>query len=153
MKNKKKELLIIAAVGLIALIAGFAVAAHKNSLLGKAAEVDAEAAAGPVDLTAQSEVTIYIKNFIYSPADIKIKKGTKVTWVNQDDMEHNVMREHDDGDKPHGAPTKEEVKPDKLAGPLLAKGESYSFTFNEVGTNPYHCSPHPYMTGMVTVVE
>ncbi len=106
-----------------------------------------------VDLTTQSEVTMDIKDFKYSKPNIKIKKGTKVTWTNQDTIKHNVMLEHEGSDKAHDAPTKEEVDPNELAGPLLAKGESYSFTFNEVTANPYHCSPHPFMKGSVTVVE
>lgn len=106
-----------------------------------------------VDLTNQSEVTMDIKNFKYEKPNIKIKKGTKVTWTNQDTIKHNVMLEHEGSDKPHDPPTASEVDPSKLAGPLLAKGESYTFTFNEVTANPYHCSPHPYMKGSVTVVE
>ncbi len=105
------------------------------------------------DLTDQSEVSIEIKDFKYAKAHIKIKKGTTVTWTNQDAVEHNVMQDHADGDKPHDPPKANEVNPDVFAGPLLARGESYSFTFNEVGSDPYHCSPHPYMKGSVTVVE
>lgn len=106
-----------------------------------------------LDLTNQTEVIMDIKDFKYEKPNIKIKKGTKVTWTNQDTIKHNVMLDHNDGDKPHDAPTREEVKQNKLAGPLLAKGESYSFTFNEVTANPYHCSPHPFMKGSITVVE
>ncbi len=105
------------------------------------------------DLTSQSEIDINIKDFKYSKANIKIKKGTTVTWTNQDTVKHNVMQDHSDSGAAHDAPTKNEVKPDVFAGQLLAKGESYSFTFNETGTDPYHCSPHPYMKGSVTVVE
>ena len=105
------------------------------------------------DLTNQSEVAIDIKDFKYTKANIKIKKGTTVTWTNQDSMQHNVMKAHDNDGTAHDPPTKDEVKPDVLAGQLLAKGESYSFTFNETGASPYHCSPHPYMKGSVTVVE
>lgn len=101
------------------------------------------------DLTSQSTVAIDIADFKYSKANIKIKKGTKVTWTNRDPVKHNVMR--DGGSS--AAPDKNEVKPDMLAGQLLARGESYSFTFNKTGTDPYHCSPHPYMKGSVTVVE
>lgn len=106
-----------------------------------------------VDLTSQSEVAMDIKDFKYSKANIKIKKGTIVTWTNRDTIKHNVMMDHQDGDVAHDAPTKDEVKSDVLAGQMLAKDESYSFTFNEVSTAPYHCSPHPYMKGSVTVVE
>lgn len=105
------------------------------------------------DLTSQSEVTIDIEDFKYSKPNIKIKKGTKVTWTNRDTIEHNVMMDHQDSDSAHDAPTKDEVKSNVLAGPMLAKGESYSFTFNDVSAAPYHCSPHPYMKGSVTVVE
>jgi amicyanin len=105
------------------------------------------------DLTKQTEVKLDIKDFAYSKRDIKVKKGTKVTWTNLDSMEHNVMREHDDSGHAHDAPKASEVKADVFSGPLLKKGESYSFTFNEVGLNPYHCAPHPYMQGSVTVVE
>lgn len=105
------------------------------------------------DLTNQSEVSMDIKDFKYTKANIKIKKGTTVTWTNQDAVEHNVMEEHDNDEAAHDPPTKDKVKPDVLAGQLLAEGESYSFTFNEVGDNPYHCSPHPYMKGSVIVVE
>jgi len=105
------------------------------------------------DLTSQSEVTIDIEDFKYSKPNIKIKKGTKVTWTNRDTMEHNVMMDHQNSDSAHDAPSNDELKSNVLAGPLLAKGESYSFTFNEASTAPYHCSPHPYMKGSVTVVE
>lgn len=106
-----------------------------------------------VDLTAQSTVAMDIKDMKYTQPNIKIRKGTTVTWTNQDSVGHNVMQEHADSGTSHDAPLPNEVMPNIFAGPLLAKGESYSFTFNEVGTDPYHCSPHPYMKGSVTVVE
>ncbi|HTE22326.1 MAG TPA: plastocyanin/azurin family copper-binding protein [Candidatus Limnocylindria bacterium] len=105
------------------------------------------------DLTNQSQVTIDIKDFAYSKADIKIKKGTKVTWTNQDTVQHNAMRDYSGSGAAHDAPKKEEVKADEFAGPMLAKSESYSFTFNETGSNPYRCSPHPQMKGTITVVD
>ncbi|HTE57257.1 MAG TPA: plastocyanin/azurin family copper-binding protein [Verrucomicrobiae bacterium] len=105
------------------------------------------------DLTGQTEVTIDIKDSGYVRPNVKIKKGTKVTWINKDTLQHNVMKEHDHSDEAHEAPRRDEVKPDVFAGPLLAQGESYSFTFSVVGTFPYHCAPHPFMTGSITVVE
>lgn len=106
-----------------------------------------------VDLTNQTDIHMDIKDFKYEKPNIKIKKGTTVIWTNQDAVAHNVMLDHADGDKPHDPPAANEVKSDEFAGPLLAQGESYSFTFNEVSSSPYHCSPHPYMKGSVTVVE
>lgn len=106
-----------------------------------------------IDLTAEPQVAIDIKNYAYSKQYIKIRKGTTVTWTNRDTVQHNVMKEHDASGSAHDAPKKSEVRPDVLASQLLSRGESYSFTFNETGVNPYHCSPHPYMKGSVTVVE
>jgi plastocyanin len=40
---------------------------------------------------------------------------------------------------------------DAPSSELLAKGESYSFTFKKAGTYTYHCTPHPYMKGTVVV--
>src|SRR5215204_391220 len=66
---------------------------------------------------------------------------------------HNVMQQHDDSDVAHAASSVADVRPDVFAGPLLAKGERYSFTFTEVDSYPYHCAPHPDMKGTVVVTE
>lgn len=105
------------------------------------------------NLTNMAEVTIEIKDFAYTRSNIKINKGTKVTWVNRDSAEHNVMGPHEGSHAAHDAVDHHEVQEGVLAGPMLAKGSSYSFTFNSVGEYTYHCSPHPNMTGSVTVVE
>lgn len=81
---------------------------------------------------------VEIRDFAFNPANITVKKGTTVTWTNQDTVAHNV------------------VETDGKAGPnskLLQKGESYSFTFDTVGKFQYFCSVHPNMIGSVTVTE
>lgn len=94
--------------------------------------------AGSTD-TANTSTSIEIKEFAYSPAKVTVKKGTTVTWTNQDSMRHDVNPDN---------PTEEFEK-----SSLLAKGESYSVTFNTAGTYSYYCSPHPYMKGTITVTE
>jgi plastocyanin len=86
--------------------------------------------------TSGNEVTI--KNFTFDPAGITVKKGTTVKWTNYDDVGHNVI-ESDNKTGP--------------SSPLLAKNQSYSFTYNEAGIFAYKCSVHPYMTGSITVTE
>ncbi len=86
------------------------------------------------------EVQITIQNFAYEPKNITVKKGTKVTWTNKDSVKHDVAS--DDGSAAGGP-----------KGPLLGKGESYSHTFETVGTFNYHCTPHPYMKASVIVTE
>jgi amicyanin len=88
---------------------------------------------------AVQQSNVDIKDYAYTPPKIQVKKGTKVTWTNQDSVRHDV--------------TPDSEGSDFKASELLDNGESYSFTFNTVGTYTYHCSPHPYMKGTVEVVE
>src|SRR5438105_14727565 len=88
--------------------------------------------------TPASTNSVTIQNFAFSPASITVKKGTTVTWTNKDGTQHDVV-ENDGQDGPKSK--------------LLAQGESYSFTFNTVGSFKYICSIHPHMTGGVTVTE
>lgn len=80
--------------------------------------------------------TVSIKNFAFSPVNISVKAGTKVTWTNNDSATHTV------------------TETDGKTGPSssnLANGDSYSFTFTKPGIYHYDCSIHPNMTGTVTV--
>jgi plastocyanin len=86
-------------------------------------------------------VNIDMKNTAFSLTSIKIKKGTKVVWTNQDSIQHNVVA---DSNNANGLPTENE---------LIGKGQTYTFTFNTVGTVKYHCTPHPFMAATIEVVE
>ena len=86
--------------------------------------------------SASNKVTI--TNFSFSPTDVIVKKGTTVTWTNNDSVQHTVTVDSGD-DGPKSQP--------------LSSGQAYSFTFNDEGTFNYHCSFHPEMHGTVTVTE
>jgi amicyanin len=75
---------------------------------------------------------IDISGFIFNPTSLTIKKGTAVTWTNSDTAPHSI-------------------KSDTFNSPMLSKGQSFSFTFNEVGTFDYVCSVHPVMKGKIIV--
>lgn len=79
------------------------------------------------------------KNFAVVQKTIKVKKGTTVTWTNEDNAKHDV--------------TPETETAEFKATELFGKGESKSITFNTVGKFNYICSPHPYMKGTVEVTE
>lgn len=138
---------VVAAVGVFAFVAANQADAPESSNStdhsnmdsmnnDKSASTETSSDAGEV---LSDDVSMNIQNFAYTQPNITVKKGTKVTWTNQDSVRHDV---NPDEDKT-GAPESE----------LLAKGESYSFTFDTVGEFSYHCTPHPYMKGKVTVVE
>lgn len=86
---------------------------------------------------------VSIEGFAFSPKEITIKKGTKVTWMNKDAAAHQIAS------NPHPLHT----SLPELASPVLARGESYSFTFQKTGTIGYHCHLHPSMQGKITVIE
>lgn len=91
------------------------------------------------DISAEAK-SIAISDFSYSPQTITVKKGTTVTWTNNDSVSHDVAPDESNSE----AFQKSE---------LLAQGETYSFTFNTPGTYAYHCTPHPQMTGTVIVTD
>lgn len=78
-----------------------------------------------------------INDMAFEFKEIKVKKGTTVTWTNNDGVPHNVVGENGTGPQ----------------SDTLDTGDTYSFTFNEAGTFSYKCTFHPGMTAKVTVVE
>ncbi len=84
------------------------------------------------------ENTVIIKDFKFNPPKLTVKKGTTVTFINEDVAQHNAV---DDDEKPAG--------PD---GPLLLKGKKYEYTPTETGEFNYHCAPHPFMKGRIEVI-
>jgi plastocyanin len=79
---------------------------------------------------------VAITNFAFSPATLTVKKGTTVIWTNNDSAPHTVT-----GD--NGGPS----------GSAISQGGTYSYTFNTVGSFPYHCSIHPSMKATVQVTD
>lgn len=75
---------------------------------------------------------ISIQNFIFSPSSVTVIKGAVVTWTNNDSAPH-------------------QIKAMGFNSPVLNQGESWSYTFNQVGTVNYSCYIHPSMTGSIKV--
>jgi plastocyanin len=77
---------------------------------------------------------VVIKNFAFGPAELHVRVGDRVTWLNCDQDLHTSTA---DGGQ--------------WASPLLAPGDGFTQTFTAAGDFPYHCTPHPFMTGRVIV--
>jgi len=80
-------------------------------------------------------VEVTIDNFAYSQRELKITAGTRVTWVNRDDVPHTVTSS-DKRFKSSGA---------------LDTDDAYSVVFDSPGTYTYFCAVHPHITGSVIV--
>ncbi|MCC6790336.1 MAG: cupredoxin domain-containing protein, partial [Thermomicrobiales bacterium] len=72
----------------------------------------------------------------FDPGEITIPASTTVTWVNDATMAHTIT----------GAGGEF-----RNSG-MLDPGASFSQTFTEPGVFSYVCDPHPWMTGVITVV-
>ncbi len=131
----KKSGLIIGVIAAVVIIGGIIFAMrHGSGMYG----MDMSSKNSSASQAQQSTNHVAISNFAFSPANITVKKGTIVTWTNQDTVGHTVT-ETDSQTGPRSA--------------TLSKGQSYSFTYNDVGTFKYDCSIHPYMTGKVEVTN
>lgn len=131
--------LVIILVVLVLIIGGFFY--FKNSsiltnLLNKVKPVNPQ-----TQVVSQNVVTITDQGFI--PATIKIKKNTQVKWKDMDKASYQVASD------PHpihsGLPG--------LVSPVLLTNDSYSFTFEKVGTFTYHDHLNPFKFKGTVIVE
>ena len=83
----------------------------------------------------------------YEPKEVTANLGetNKVVWTNDDTTAHTVTT-----DTGYIDPISGEFDSLATIG-LMVPGQTYEFVFTEEGEYPYHCEPHPWMTGKVTV--
>jgi plastocyanin len=86
----------------------------------------------------------------FVPRDVRgtIGISNKVVWTNNDVTGHTVTTDDGYVDLING----EFDSIDQL-GAILNPGETFEFTFTQVGQYPYHCEPHPWMQASVEIVE
>ena len=77
---------------------------------------------------------VVIENFSFAPATLTVKAGTKVTWINRDDVPHTV----NENDK-------------RFKSGTMDTDDQFSYTFSAPGTFSYFCALHPRMTGQIIV--
>lgn len=80
---------------------------------------------------------IAIKALIFQPAEVRIRTGGTVTWVNCET----------EGFEAHTTTADQ----GEWSSPIMIAGDLFSHTFPQPGRFTYHCAPHPFMTGTVVV--
>lgn len=80
------------------------------------------------------EVKVDIKEFMFGPKDLNVAVGTKVTWVNDDQIPHTVSETHK-----------------AFRSGALDTNDSFSWVFNTPGEFEYFCVLHPQMIGKIVV--
>jgi Icc protein len=78
---------------------------------------------------------IGIDNFNFTPPTLTVAKGTKITWINNDDVPHIIVN----------------IQRRFAQSPVLDSEQKFSATLNAVGTYDYFCSLHPKMQGKIIV--
>ncbi|POZ63667.1 cupredoxin domain-containing protein [Chromobacterium alticapitis] len=81
-----------------------------------------------------AERVVDISKFAFSPKELTVAPGTRVTWVNHDEIPHTVSTR----DKAFGSKA-------------LDTDDHYERVFDKEGDYAYFCAVHPYMTGVVHV--
>lgn len=80
------------------------------------------------------EASVGIDNFAFTPAELTVKAGTKIVFVNHDDIPHSVVGETI-----------------KFRSKALDTDESFAFIFDKPGEIVYFCGLHPHMKGKIMV--
>ena len=92
-------------------------------------------AAGSPPAAAPGAVSM--KGLRFHPASAKVRVGQKVTWTNDDNVDHNVTATS-------GA---------KFMSRAFGHASTYAFTPRKAGTIKYVCTLHPGMNGKLVVTR
>ncbi len=89
---------------------------------------------GSTPVTGAAAATVRIAQLKFQTDTVTVAVGQSVRWLNDDEVVHTVT----------------------FAGGLpgsgeLARGAAFATTFDRPGVYTYHCTPHPFMRGVVVV--
>lgn len=113
---------------------GFALIACALAMPAALAGAQSPPAAGVAP--AAEEAVVTIDNFTFTPVQLTVARGTRVVWINRDDIPHLIAGTDDPG---------------RMRSPPLDTDDRFAFTFAAPGTYRYFCSLHPHMQGVVVV--
>lgn len=82
------------------------------------------------------------ENYVPNQAKVLLGISNNVIWKNLDDTPHTVTPDHRASDSYSG---------DFGSIGVIKSGESFEFLFTEAQEIPYHCEPHPWMTGKISI--
>ncbi|MCM2290516.1 MAG: plastocyanin/azurin family copper-binding protein [Sulfuritalea sp.] len=85
---------------------------------------------------AQQTVEVTIQDYKFVPAEVRIKAGDTVKWINREKRtSHSVLFPAENG----------------LESERMFPDESWKRTFAQPGSYSYRCGPHEEMKGLVLV--
>jgi plastocyanin len=130
------SLLLIA--GLLALAGcGGGGSSSSSTTSAPASTAGGSTSSGSGSTSSGSPVAVDMKDIAFAPASVTVKVGQKVTWTNDDSVEHNVTS----------------TSGEKIASQNFGNGGTFSFTPTKAGTIDYVCTIHPGMDGKIIVTQ
>ena len=88
----------------------------------------------PVAAQSNTDAKVNIDNFKFGPVTLTVAKGTAVTWINEDDIPHNIV-----------------LNALGVRSKTLDTDKDFTYQFDKSGTFTYICGLHPFMHGQVVV--
>lgn len=82
--------------------------------------------------------------FVPQNVDIQLGTNNLVTWDNIDETAHTVTPDDPFADSYSG---------DFGSNGVVLPGETFEFLFTEAREFSYHCQPHPWMTGTLSITK
>ena len=76
-----------------------------------------------------------INTWAFAPAEVTITAGQAVTWTNSGALAHSATADNGNA----------------FDTGLIPNGQSKTVTLDTPGAYPYHCTPHPWMKGTISV--
>jgi len=114
----------------------------KPAIVGKPAAVatsagqSSQSGASSMNMPAGDTVSVRINGMRFEPANITVKPGTTVTWIDESQMPHTVSGQSGG-----------------LRSSTLYNGQKFGHTFDHAGRYDYLCDLHPSMKGSVVVED
>jgi plastocyanin len=109
---------------------------NATSVTASVREPDAAAAKTPGPAQPADANRVNIDNFAFNPRTLTVAAGTKVTWVNHDDVPHTATST---------------ARPRAFDSRTLDTDARFAHIFTTPGTYAYFCAVHPHMTGTIIV--
>jgi plastocyanin len=122
------------AVALVVIVAAMTIGGASALSGSEHGGASGRAQAPSADASPDPAVEVKIDNFAFTPGVVTVKPGTRVTWINHDDIPHTV-------DSTQG----------KFKSAALDTDDKFDLRFTEPGEYPYYCRMHPKMTGKIVV--
>lgn len=118
--------IVVVLVIIAVVVAAFAIT-HANPQKNSSDNMNMSNSSDMSNNTSSTNQTVTIENGTFNPANLTVKAGTTVVWINKDSNSKYMVTSN---------------KTDLFMSDHLSNGQSFSYTFNQTGTYDYYDMDH-----------